>query len=114
MPRYTSETRERALGLVRSGLTASAAATVVGANPTTVSRWCARAGIALGPGRAGAAGRPRGEAAALAIVAAGRKPRRSPRSRLTLEDRAAIQEGVRAGRSLRSIASELGFSHTTV
>ncbi|WP_130812695.1 helix-turn-helix domain-containing protein [Olsenella sp. Marseille-P4559] len=48
------------------------------------------------------------------VLAAGREPRTSPRSRLTLADRAAIQEGTRQGRSMRSIASELGLSHTAV
>ena len=45
-----------------------------------------------------------------AIESAGRDPRTSPRSRLTLADRAAIQEGTGQGRSMRSIASDLGFS----
>lgn len=108
---YATKTRERALALVRSGLTARAAAAAVGAVTSTVTRWCARDGIRLARGWRG---RRRGEADALAVLAGDRPARTSPRSRLTLADRAAIQEGVRAGRSLRSIAADLGFSHTTV
>jgi IS30 family transposase len=107
---YSSEVKDRVVGLVRGGMTAAAAAATVGADQSTVTRWCARAGLALRRGR-----RPRGEGVRMEdLLAAGRPARTSPRSRLTLADRAAIQEGMRAGRSLRSIAADLGFSHTTV
>lgn len=103
----TAEVAGRAIGLVRSGETFGRSAAAVGVDPSTVSRWCRAAGV--GPPR-----RPAREEVAMGELAAGRPARTSPRSRLTLQDRAAIQEGLRAGRSLRSIAADLGFSHTTV
>ena len=48
------------------------------------------------------------------VAAADRPPRTSPRPGLTLADRAAIQEGVRVGRSLRATARDLGFSRPAV
>ena len=107
---YPTETVEAALEMVLSGATATSAALAVGAHLATVARWCAAAGMALRPGRP-----PRRTEAPMAAGPAAERPARtSPRSRLTLQDRAAIQEGLRAGRSMRSIASDLGFSHTTV
>lgn len=106
---YDPEVRRRALGLVRAGLTATAAAAVVGAGASAVGAWCAGAGIRLRPGRPG-----RDAPMAGAILVAEAEPRTSPRSRLTAAHRAAIQEGLRAGRSMRQIAAAIGFSHTTV
>lgn len=106
---YDKETRRRAVDLVRGGLTAAGAARVVGCDPTAARDWCRAAGVPV------RVGRPRkGAPVASEIASADRPPRTSPRSRLTLADRAAIQEGLRAGRSLRAIARDIGFSHTTV
>lgn len=106
---YGKETVERALDIVRSGRSARHAARQLGLGKSTVAGWCAAAGIAL------RVGRPRKEDAEMAeILAADRPERKSPRSRLTAQDRAQIQEGLRAGRSLRAIAAGLGFSHSTV
>lgn len=106
----SKEVRERAVGLVRAGATAAQAAALAGASRPSVSRWCEAAGVAL------KAGRPRkGDEERLQRTLAAERPERtSPRSRLTLADRAAIQEGLRAGRSARAIAADLGFAHTTV
>lgn len=106
---YYWKDRERALAYVRAGATAAAAAALVSAPAPTVQRWCAAEGIPL------LRGRPRkGRAMPEPPQARPRAPRESPRARLTVEDRAAIQEGLRAGRSMREIATGLGVAHTTV
>lgn len=107
---YCKETEDRAVALVRGGVAVAAAAAAVGVSRHTVGRWCSRAGITNRPGRK----REGAEDELARTLAAERPDRDSPRSRLTMQDRAAIQEGLRAGRSIRSIASDLGFSHTTV
>lgn len=104
----TAVVSAEALGLVRSGLSMREAARAAGVDVATVWRWCRGAGVVPAP-------RPTREEVAMRELAAAERPARtSPRSRLTLQDRASIQEGVRAGRSLRSIAVDLGFSHTTI
>lgn len=106
---YYWKDRERALAYVRAGATAAAAAALISAPAPTVQRWCAAEGIRLGRGRP-----RRGYELPEPPKAEERGPRPSPRSRLAVEDRAAIQEGLRAGRSMREIAADLGFAHTTV
>lgn len=106
--KYPDDIREGVLGLVRSGVPAAVAARRYGVEDSTAQKWCGDAGIALRRGRPGRCATMSGR------KALERGPRPSPRSRLTLADRAAIQEGLRAGRSMRSIAAELGFSHSTV
>ena len=81
----------------------------IGPPAPTVQRWCAAEGIRLGRGRP-----RRGYELPEPPKAEERGPRPTPRSRLAVEDRAAIQEGLRAGRSMREIAADLGFAHTTV
>lgn len=108
--RYGRDARGRVVGLVRGGMTAAGAARAVGCSPTAAVEWCLAVGAPL------KVGRPRGGEAPVApeVAAADRPPRTSPHSRLALADRAAIQEGLGAGRSMRSTAADLGFSHTTV
>ena len=106
---YPKETRDRAIALVRGGATATEAAAVAGVDNTTVCAWCAAAAVALRRGRPG-----KGRVMASEIVAAEAAPRKSRRSRLTLADRAAIQEGLRAGRKPGEIAASIGFHRTTV
>ena len=106
---YGEEIRRRVVDLVWGGLTASGAARLVGCPERTAQMWCAAAGAPVRVGRP-----RRGAPVASEAAAADRTPRTSPRSRLTLADRAAIQEGIRAGRSLRAIARDIGFSHSTV
>ena len=106
---YRKKDRDRALAYVRAGATAAAAAALISAPAPTVQRWCAAEGIRLPQGRP-----RRGYRLPEPPKAEEREPRASARSRLTVEDRAAIQEGLRAGRSMRAIAADLGFAHTTV
>ena len=106
---YYWKDRERALAYVRAGATAAAAAALISAPAPTVQRWCAAEGIRLGRGRP-----RRGYELPEPPKAEERGPRPTPRSRLAVEDRAAIQEGLRAGKSMREIAADLGFAHTTV
>lgn len=106
---YDEGIRGRVVDLVRGGLTAAGAARLVGCGPTTARDWCRAAGAPVRVGRPG-----KGAPVASELAAADRPPRTSPRSRLTLADRAAIREGLRSGRSLRAIARDIGFSHTTV
>lgn len=106
---YDEKIREKAIQQMRGGATATEVARQIGVHRTTVSRWGARASLGLKWGC------PRKEVASMQeLLAAPRLARTSPRSRLTLADRAAIQEGIRAGRSARSIASDLGYAHTTI
>lgn len=104
------EVREAALGLVRSGLSASEAARRVGASGSCVRYWCGAAGVRLAPGRTGGPEVRLAEPAQAAELPA----RRSPRARPGPGRRAPVADRRRAGRGVREIARELGVSHSTV
>lgn len=103
------EVREAALGLVRSGLSASEAARRVGASRSCARYWCGAAGVRLAPGRTGGPEVRLAEPAQAAELPA----RRSPRARPGPERRAPVADRRRAGRGVREIARELGVSHST-
>lgn len=104
------EVREAALGLVRSGLSASDAARRVGASESCVGYWCGAAGVRLAPGRTG------GPEVRLAEPAQAAEPpaRRSPRARPGLERGAPVADRRRAGRGAGEVAREPGVPHSTV
>lgn len=102
------EARERVLRLVGAGGTATGAAREVGVPGSTARMWCADAGVRL------PAGRPRKGGRAMSDIVAAERAARAPGARMGPWERVAIREGIRAGRSMRSIARELGFSHTSV
>ena len=105
---YSRDVRLAAVGLVRSGLSASEASRRIGVGHATVEWWCRLDGVRLRPGRMGGpVRRPVTQAAPL-------PPRGSPRARLDPERRALIAGRRRAGLGVREIARELGVSHSTV
>ncbi|WP_455136142.1 IS30 family transposase [Thermophilibacter sp.] len=105
---YSRDVTEAAVGLVRSGMSASGAARRLGIGRSTVEWWCRLGGVRLRPGRIG--GPVRGPVTPAAPL----PPRASPRARLDQERRALIADRRRAGLGVREIARELGVSHSTV
>ena len=106
---YGAEVRERAVRLAAAGASASAVARELGVARTTVCGWCSAAGVALGLGRPG-----RGAITMAEVLAAEAALGAARGARLGPMERAAIQEGLRCGRSMRRIAADIGFSHSTV
>lgn len=105
---YSRDVRTAAVGLVRSGLSASEASRRLGVGRATVEWWCRLDGVRLRPGgMGGPVRRPVTQAAPLPA-------RPSPRARLDPERRALIADRRRAGLGVREIARELGVSHSTV
>lgn len=105
---YSMEVRDRAVRLVLAGGTALGVASALGVGRSTVCGWCASAGVPLETGRPGRGAVTMGEILAAESAPAGAGARLGPM------ERAAIQEGLRCGRSIRSIAADIGFSHSTV
>ena len=105
---YSREVRNRVLNLVRGGVSAETAAREVGVSDVTARVWCSDAGITLKRGR------PRKGGSAMADIIAAERPERAPGARMGPWERITIQEGIRAGRSLRSISDGIGFSHSSV
>lgn len=105
---YSREFREKVLNLVRGGVTVTDAAREVGVARYSLTCWCAAAGIRARGGRRRKGG------PAMPDITAAERPARRPGARMGPWERVAIQEGIRAGRSFRSISEGIGFSHTSV
>ena len=105
---YGKEVWDKAFHLLESGMSARAAAQKLGISLSCVTDWCKRTGRVLARNRMG------GLLRTCPYTVDERPPRTSARSRLTFQDRCVIAEGIRKGRSFRSIANEIGFAPSTI